>query len=254
MNMNSPRDSVTPTLVAILQATHHSEQRIMLRAPTVRIGRGVIGPYDIVIQPDDVSVSREHAYLVLETNVWVFHDTSRNGSYVNGELVKRRCVALKPGDRIQIGKTFDYTFRVISPTYEMPIDAEMSSDAARSLLRGTESPPCETGIWISQSAAVWRDGVMLPAMLSRTEYRLLKFLARHPGDLCDYDSVIRAVWGTRRDKDTLHELIHRVRRKIEPDPSMPRYLVVRPGIGVVFFPQGVDVNGVLPGVLPIDGA
>lgn len=240
-------------LAAILQATHQPDQRIMLRAPSVRIGRGVTGTYDIVIQPDDVSVSREHAYLVLETNVWVFHDTSRNGSYVNGDLVKGQRVALKPGDRIQIGKTFDYTFKIISPTYEMQLDPEVPRDLSQPLSGRTESPPGKTGIWISPSAAVWRDGAVLPAMLSRTEYRLLRFLARRPGDVCDYDSVIRAVWGTRRNKDSLHELIYRVRRKIEPDPSAPRYLIIRAGIGVVFFPQGAGASAVLPEASLTDG-
>lgn len=252
--MASPRDSVTPMLAAILQATHQPDQRIMLRAPTVRIGRGVTGPYDIIIQPDDVAVSREHAYLVLETSIWVFHDTSRNGSYVNGELVKGQRVALKPGDRIQIGRTFDYTFKIISPTYEMQLDLEVPRELGQAWAGGTEAPPGRTGIWISPSAAVWRDGVALPAMLSRTEYRLLRFLARRPGDVCDYDSVIRAVWGSPREKDSLHELIYRVRRKIEPDPSMPRYLIIRPGIGVVFFPQGQDAAGIPSGTPSADGA
>ncbi|MCS7059752.1 MAG: FHA domain-containing protein [Anaerolineae bacterium] len=235
--MDTPRESVTPTLAAILQATHQTDQRIMLRAPTVRIGRGVTGPYDIIIQPDDLSVSREHAYLVLETNYWVFQDTSRNGSYVNGHLFRGQRVVLKPGDRIQIGKTFDYTFKVISPTHEMDFGP---AEPPQPVSGSTESPPSKVGLWVSPSAAIWRDGVMLPTMLSRTEYRLIKYLNRRPGDVCDYDSVIRAVWGSLRDKDSLHELIYRVRRKIEPDPSSPRYLIIRPGIGVVFFPQGVE--------------
>ena len=218
----------------------------MLRAPSVRIGRGVTGTYDIVVQPDDMSVSREHAYLVLETNTWVFQDTSRNGSYVNGDLVKGQRVTLKPGDRIQIGKSFDYTFRVISPTYEMQLDPDTIRDLSEVSAGGPELPPSKNGIWISPSAAVWRDGVVLPSMLSRTEYRLLKFLSKRPGDVCDYDSVIRAVWGSPREKDSLHELIYRVRRKIEADPSMPRYLIIRSGIGVVFFPFGFDANGSFP--------
>ena len=215
----------------------------MLRAPSVRIGRGVTGIYDIVVQADDMAVSREHAYLVLETNTWVFQDTSRNGSFVNGDLVKGQRVALRPGDRLQIGKTFDYTFKVISPTYEMQLDPDAARDLSQPLTGGLETPPSKNGIWISPSAAVWRDGAVLPTMLSRTEYRLLKYLTKRPGDVGDYESVIRAVWGSPREKDSLHELIYRVRRKIEPDPSMPRYLIIRSGIGVVFFPQGLDGNG-----------
>jgi two-component system KDP operon response regulator KdpE len=65
---------------------------------------------------------------------------------------------------------------------------------------------------------------------------------QHAGDVCEYDSVITAVWGNMRDKDSLHELIYRVRRKIEPNPSQPRYLVIRSGIGVVLFPQGIKAE------------
>jgi DNA-binding response OmpR family regulator len=84
-------------------------------------------------------------------------------------------------------------------------------------------PPRQSGIWISPSAVIWRDGERLPVSLSRTEYRLLKYLSHHVGDVCEYDDVINAVWGGMRDKDSLHELIYRVRRKIEPNPSMPRH-------------------------------
>ncbi len=83
-------------------------------------------------------------------------------------------------------------------------------------------------------------GSVWPSALSRTEYRLLKYLSHHVGDVCEYDEVINAVWGGMRDKDSLHELIYRVRRKVEPNPSAPKYLIIRSGIGVVFFPNGIN--------------
>ncbi len=241
--MTTPRESVTPLLAAFLQSNNQSDQRVMLRAPVVHIGRGVTGLSDVVIAPEDVLVSREHARLVLETSHWILEDTSRNGSLVNGEMIRGKRVVLRAGDRIQIGKTFDYTFREIYPTDELPSDDEAGRLLSRAAPVSQEMPPTKTGIWISPSAAVWRDGAALSLNLSRTEYRLLKYLARHPGDVCDYDSVIRAVWGGPREKDSLHELIYRIRRKIEPDPTVPRYLIIRSGIGVVFFPQGLDTPG-----------
>ena len=245
--MTTPRESVTPSLAAFLQSNTAPEQRVMLRAPVVHIGRGVVNPQDVMIPPEDVLVSREHARFILETNHWILEDTSRNGTRVNGEIVRGRRVVLRAGDRIQIGKMFDYTFREIYPTDELPPDEEATSLANLPAAQPQEMPPSRSGIWISPSAAVWRDGTMLPLNLSRTEYRLLKYLARHPGDVCDYDSVIRAVWGVPREKDSLHELIYRIRRKLEPDPTAPRYLVIRSGIGLVFFPQGIDAaNGKTP--------
>ena len=103
-----------------------------------------------------------------------------------------------------------------------------------------EAPPAQRGIWISPSAIIWCDGEILPVTLSRTEYRLLKYLASHPGDVCEYYAVMQAVWGDIRNKDSLHELIFRLRRKIERNPSTPRFIVIRSGIGIVFFPQGLQ--------------
>jgi hypothetical protein len=227
--------SISPVQAALLQGTTQPNARIVLRAPIIHIGRGVSGEHDIVIAPDDTQVSREHARLILETGRWLLEDCSRNGTLINGEMVHNRRVALRAGDRIQVGRTFDYTFRDLNATDDA-VSEVAPAQSVSSLPH--ETPPTKLGIWISPSAAVWRDGVALQANLSRTEYRLLKYLARRPGDVCDYESTIHAVWGVSREKDSLHELIYRVRRKIEPDPTNPRFLIIRAGIGVVFFPQG----------------
>jgi DNA-binding response OmpR family regulator len=57
---------------------------------------------------------------------------------------------------------------------------------------------------------------------------------QHSGDVCEYDDVILAVWGNPRDKDSLHELIYRVRRKIEPDPAEPALIKSVRGAGYLF--------------------
>ncbi|MCL5274742.1 MAG: FHA domain-containing protein [Chloroflexi bacterium] len=197
------------------------------------------GEHDINVSPDDAQVSREHARLIMEMGRWYLEDCSRNGTLLNGDMIHGQRVLLHPGDRIQIGRTFDYAFSEMNATTESTV-YEPTIAGAVPHKSTHETPPPGNGIWISPSAAVWRDGEILPANLSRTEYRLLKFLARHPGDVCDYDATINAVWGVARDKDSLHELIYRVRRKIEVDPAQPRFLIIRAGIGVVFFPLGSD--------------
>ena len=236
--MSGLRDPISPIQAAILQGTGSANNRILLRTSLIRVGRGVSGEHDITIAPDDTQVSREHAHIILEAGQWLFEDCSRNGSLINGELVHNQRVTLRAGDRIQIGRTFDYTFRDLNATDDIAMTDMIEDPASIAVMH--EVPPSNSGIWISPSAAVWRNGECLPANLSRTEYRLLKYLSRRPGDVCDYDATIHAVWGVARDKDSLHELIYRVRRKIEPDPTTPRYLIIRAGIGVVFFPQGSD--------------
>jgi hypothetical protein len=229
---------VSPIHAALLQSTGSAKSRILLNQAFIRVGRGVSGDSAITIALDDTQVSREHAHFIFEADYWSFEDCSRNGTMVNGELVHQRRLKLRPGDRIQIGITFDYTFQYLGATQDT-----LMPDNERPTLPGPGTPevaPDPIGIWISPSAAIWRDGERLPTNLSRTEYRLLKFLLYRAGDVCDYESTIHAVWGVPRDKDSLHELIYRVRRKIEPDPAAPRYLIIRSGIGVVFFPQGID--------------
>ncbi len=209
-----------------------------MRHTLVRIGRGVLDPQDIPLPPDDVHASREHARLIFEEGNWYLEDQSRNGTLINNQVLRRNRCQLKTGDRIKIGDSFDMTFRFLGDTTQSDDTIE---PASRTVFTSNpnESPATQVGLWISPSAAVWRDGERLPVFLSRTEYRLLKHLLQNQGDVCEYESVINAVWGETRDKDSLHELIYRVRRKIEPNPSQPRYLVIRSGIGVVLFPQGI---------------
>ena len=109
-------------------------------------------------------------------------------------------------------------------------------------LAPSEIPPNIKGIWISPSAAVWRDGSPLGVQLALIEYRLLNYLIQHSRDVHGYDDVILAVWGNLRDKNRLHRLIYRVRRKIEPDPTHPKFLIIRSGIGVTFYPEGEPVQ------------
>lgn len=235
--MSASSNAIPPVQTALLQSNVRSSDRFGLRTPVVRIGRGVLDSSDIQLPPDDVHASREHARLVFEDDAWFLEDDSRNGTLVNGQMLRKSRIKLASGDRIKIGESFDVVFRYLS-------DTTQSDESSESLSRYTpaplnESPATQVGLWISPSAAVWRDGERLSVFLSRTEYRLLRYLVQRAGDVCEYDTVINAVWGSARDKDSLHELIYRVRRKIEPDPSKPRYLVIRSGIGVVLFPQGV---------------
>jgi pSer/pThr/pTyr-binding forkhead associated (FHA) protein len=235
--MSGQRESIQPIQAVLLQGAGNN--RVLLKMPLIRIGRGVSGEADIIVAPDDTQVSREHARLILELGRWLLEDCSRNGTLVNGEIIHSQRVALRAGDRIQIGRSFDFTFKDLNVTVASPV-MEQQQLVVQPSANTHETPPTSNGIWVSPSAAVWRDGICLPANLSRTEYRLLKFLSKRPGDVCDFDTTIHTVWGKARKKDSLHELIYRVRRKIEVDPAQPRFLIIRAGIGVVFFPLGSD--------------
>jgi hypothetical protein len=80
--------------------------------------------------------------------------------------------------------------------------------------------------------------------LTEKEFLLLKYLEAHPGEVCSKDDLVRAVWpedqvyerGIR--DDSLAQLVRRLRVKIEPDPSNPRYILTAPGRGYQF--SGID--------------
>ena len=79
--------------------------------------------------------------------------------------------------------------------------------------------------------SVRRDGEELH--LTPIEFNLLSKLAEHPGRLVTHGQLLRQVWGPGFEDETHYLRVHfaHVRRKIEPDPSNPRYVITEPGIG-----------------------
>jgi DNA-binding response OmpR family regulator len=69
--------------------------------------------------------------------------------------------------------------------------------------------------------------------LTPVEYRLLAYLAQNAGRVLTQDQLLEYVWGPDYVGEThmLQVNINRVRRKIEPDPAHPRYILTKVGIG-----------------------
>jgi two-component system KDP operon response regulator KdpE len=69
--------------------------------------------------------------------------------------------------------------------------------------------------------------------LTPTEWSLLEVLARHAGHLVPQKDLLREVWGPHygRESNYLRVYANQLRRKLEPDPSDPRYLLTEPGQG-----------------------
>jgi two-component system KDP operon response regulator KdpE len=69
--------------------------------------------------------------------------------------------------------------------------------------------------------------------LTPTEYELLRCLVNHAGQVLTHRHLLREVWGPGYEQE-LHILrvnISNLRRKIEPDPARPRYVLTEPGVG-----------------------
>ncbi len=84
------------------------------------------------------------------------------------------------------------------------------------------------------SGEVWVDGQTVPT-LTNLEYRLLLLLYGNINKICDKYQVVEAVWGDEYieevDDARIEKLVSRLRQKIEPEPSNPRYLLTVRGRG-----------------------
>jgi two-component system, OmpR family, KDP operon response regulator KdpE len=69
--------------------------------------------------------------------------------------------------------------------------------------------------------------------LTRTEYALLSLLAVNANRVMSHTDLLTKVWGAeyRDDVDYLRAYVRYLRRKLEPDPANPRYLITSPGVG-----------------------
>ena len=78
------------------------------------------------------------------------------------------------------------------------------------------------------------EGMRVP-VLTDLEYRLLELLHERKDKLTDKYQIVTAVWGEDYlgsvDDARVEKLISRLRSKIEPEPSEPRYLITRRGRG-----------------------
>jgi DNA-binding response OmpR family regulator len=81
---------------------------------------------------------------------------------------------------------------------------------------------------------VTRNGKRLD--LTPTELRLLLFLAENVGRALTHRQILEKIWGDEysSDVDYVKLFVYRLRRKIEPDPKDPRYIISERGIGYRF--------------------
>jgi two-component system, OmpR family, KDP operon response regulator KdpE len=72
--------------------------------------------------------------------------------------------------------------------------------------------------------------------LTPTEWQLVEVLVRNPGKLIAHRQLLQEVWGPGYEEQSNYLRVHmaHVRRKLEPDPSQPRYFVTEPGMGYRF--------------------
>ena len=72
--------------------------------------------------------------------------------------------------------------------------------------------------------------------LTPKEFDLLLFFAQHPGRVLTHRIVLRAIWGPNavNQPEHLRVLVAALRKKVETDPSRPRYIQTEPWVGYRF--------------------
>ena len=78
-----------------------------------------------------------------------------------------------------------------------------------------------------------------PVRLTPTEWHLLEVLVRNPDRLVTRETLLTEVWGPQYTTDTgyLRLYLAQLRKKLEPVPSEPRYLLTEAGMGYRFVSQ-----------------
>jgi len=83
-----------------------------------------------------------------------------------------------------------------------------------------------------------RSGVVDSVRLTPTEWRILELLVQNPGRLITRETLLTQIWGPHHTKDTgyLRLYLAQLRKKLEPEPSRPRFLTTVLGMGYRFIP------------------
>jgi two-component system KDP operon response regulator KdpE len=91
-----------------------------------------------------------------------------------------------------------------------------------------------------EKRSVHRDGSLV--QLTPHEFELLRALARNPDKLMTHSVLLREVWGRAYGDEShyLHVYVSQLRRKLEPDPARPRYIVTEPGAGYRLLSSPLD--------------
>jgi two-component system KDP operon response regulator KdpE len=74
--------------------------------------------------------------------------------------------------------------------------------------------------------------------LTPKEYDLMVYLVSHPGKVLTHRTLLTSIWGGESSEQTeyLRVFVGQLRKKVEPEPAAPRYILTEPWIGYRFDP------------------
>ena len=128
-----------------------------------------------------------------------------------------------------------------------PFGAEELLARVRVALRRTDPVPAHSGPIVSGGLVIDRERFRVvrdgeEVRLTPKEFELLTFLAQHPGRVLTHRAILKAIWGPHAidQPEHLRVLIGSLRKKIEADPSNPRYIMTEPWVGYRFADESAD--------------
>ena len=125
-----------------------------------------------------------------------------------------------------------------------PFGTEELLARIRALLRRAAGAQSSEPIYISGGLSVdfdrrevRMDGTLIA--LTPTEYDLLKYLIEHAGKVLTHRMLLEAVWGSAYTDQTqyLRVFVGHLRKKLESEPTRPRFILTDPGVGYRFRPK-----------------
>jgi two-component system, OmpR family, KDP operon response regulator KdpE len=126
-----------------------------------------------------------------------------------------------------------------------PFGSEELLARIRVALRRVEASPAGAGPIVRGDLVIDRDRHAVSRgderlRLTPKEFELLAFLAQHPGRVLTHRAILKAIWGPHAvdQPEHLRVLLGSLRKKLELDPSRPRYIVTEPWVGYRFADLG----------------
>ena len=180
---------------------------------------------------DDEFVSRRHAEISCDANSYKIRDlNSTNGTALDG-------VPIEPGQFYPLNDNATIGLGIASGDAQIILRFIKSLSIPTTRLTDAGIPEPDSVSWLKigeKLGEIWIDEKLVS--LTRQEYKFIIYLHKRAGSVCTREELISEVWPEVMDASgvsnaAIDQLVHRLRVKIEIDPSQPKRLVSRKGFG-----------------------
>ena len=122
-----------------------------------------------------------------------------------------------------------------------PFGAEELTARIRAALRRADGPPALSEPLVRGDLVIDRERFRVmkgdqEVRLTPKEFELLLYLAQRPGRVLTHRAILKAIWGPNAvdQPEHLRVLVGALRKKIEPSPASPKYILTEPWVGYRF--------------------